>query len=144
MKLERFDEAKSALAEGERSGVSSDKLDALNQRLQRRDAPSDADMSAQDLTLTGNSKAKSGALVRAPSRDQIHHLIEHYHAGRLEEAEALATFLTQQFPRHPFGWKVLGAAFKQTGRVEASLYPCSQLCSYRHGMPKPATVLSSL
>ena len=34
MKLERFDEAKRALVEGEKSGVSSDKLDALNQRLQ--------------------------------------------------------------------------------------------------------------
>ena len=42
-------------------------------------------------------------------------LLEHYQAGRLEEAEALATSLTQQFPKHPFGWKVLGAVLKQIG-----------------------------
>ena len=74
IKLERIDEAKRVVAEGEKSGVSSNKLDVIEQRLKR---------------------CSSGA---TPSQDQLNHLLEHYQAGRLEEAEVLATSLTQQFP----------------------------------------------
>jgi predicted O-linked N-acetylglucosamine transferase (SPINDLY family) len=48
-------------------------------------------------------------------------LLGHYQAGRLEEAEALATLFTRHFPKHPFAWKVLGAVLKQTGKLEESL-----------------------
>ena len=102
IKLERIDEAKRVLAEGEKSGVSSNKLDVIEQRLKR---------------------CSSGA---TPSQDQLNHLLEHYQAGRLEEAEVLATSLTQQFPKHPFGWKVLGVVFKQTGRLRESLAPIQE------------------
>ena len=43
-------------------------------------------------------------------------LLEHYQAGRLGRAEKLALSLTRKFPKHQFGWKVLGAVFGQTGR----------------------------
>ena len=102
IKMERFEDAKRVLAEGERSGVSLDKLDAIKQRLK---------------------VSSSGA---EPPQDQLNCLLEHYQAGRLEEAEALATLLTQQFPKHPFGWKVLGAVFEQTGRVSESLLPMQE------------------
>ena len=102
IKLERIDEAKRVVAEGEKSGVSSNKLDVIEQRLKR---------------------CSSGA---TPSQDQLNHLLEHYQAGRLEEAEVLATSLTQQFPKHPFGWKVLGVVFKQTGRLRESLAPIQE------------------
>ena len=78
IKLERLDEAKRVLVEGEKSGVSSDRLVAIKQRLER-----------------GSSGAE-------PSQDQLNYLLEHYQAGKLEEAEALASSLTQQFPKHPF------------------------------------------
>ena len=97
IKLERFDEAKLVLVEGERAGVSSDKLDVIEQRLKSR---------------------SSGA---APPQDQLNHLLALYQASKLEEAEVLATSLTLQFPRHPFGWRVLGAVLKQTGRLAESL-----------------------
>ena len=56
-----------------------------------------------------------------PSEDQLRRLIEHYKKGRFSEAEKLAISLTQQFPKHQFSWKVLGALFKQTGRLNESL-----------------------
>ena len=56
-----------------------------------------------------------------PSEDQLRRLIEHYKKGRFSEAEKLAISLTQQFPKHQFAWKVLGASFKQTGRLSESL-----------------------
>ena len=122
VKLERFDEAERVLAEGKKSGVSRDKLDALNQRLQIG-ALKRSKMTAKDLSLAEKRKAQGGANVEAPSQAQIHLLAEQYQAGRWGEAEALATTLTQQFPEHSFGWKVLGAVFKQTGRLGASLTP---------------------
>jgi len=136
--VERFDEAKRVLVEGEKSGVSSEKLDALNQRLQGS-VPNDTNKTAKGQTLSEKRKklaekkkskkrkAQGSSSSAEPSQDQINHLLEHYQAGRLEEAEALATSLTQQFPKHPFGWKVLGVVFKQTGRLGSRWHPCSQL-----------------
>jgi Flp pilus assembly protein TadD len=132
--LERFDEAELALVEGEKSGVSSDKLDALHQRLQAS-VPNDTNKTVRGQPLSEKRKKiaekKKGKKRKTrgdpssvePSQDQINHLLEHYQAGRLKEAEALATSLTQQFPKHPFGWKGLGVVLKQTGRIAESLAP---------------------
>ena len=134
IRLERFDEAKRALVDGEKSGVSLDKLDAPNQRL-KENVPNDANKIAKGQTLSEKrkklakkkkskkKKVQAVPLNAAPSQDQINRLKTHYQAGRLEEAEALATSLTQQFPKHPFGWTVLGAVFQQTGRLAESLAP---------------------
>ena len=97
IKVERLEEAKRVLAEGERSGVSLDNLDAIKQRL------------------------KAGTSGAEPAHSQLNNLLEHYQTGKLEEAEELAKILTQQFPKHPFGWKVLGAVYQQTGRLGESL-----------------------
>jgi tetratricopeptide (TPR) repeat protein len=97
IKVERLDEAKRVLAEGERSGVSLDKLDAIKQRL------------------------KGGSSGAEPPQDQLNHLLALYKAGKLETAEEFAKLLTQQFPKHLFGWKVLGAVYQQTGRLGESL-----------------------
>ncbi len=102
IKLERFEEAKRVLVEGEWSGVPLEKLDTIKQRL------------------------KGGSSGAEPPQDQLNCLLGHYQAGRLEEAEELATLLTQQFPKHPFGWKVLGAVFKQTGRLDESFLPMQE------------------
>ncbi len=126
IKLERFEEAKRVLVEGEGSGVSSDKLDGLKQRLQV------AASSAMTNPIKGQTlhekrkklaekkkrRKSQGSPGAVPSHEQLNHLLEHYQAGKLEEAEALAASLTQQFPKHPFGWKVLGAVFMQTGRLD--------------------------
>jgi cytochrome c553 len=53
-------------------------------------------------------KAQGHHQAAAPSQDQINHLLEHYQAGRLEEAEALATSLTQQFPKTPIWMEGIG------------------------------------
>ena len=51
-----------------------------------------------------------------PSQQQLSNLLEHYQAGRLDDAEKLATSISQDFPKHQFAWKVLGAVFSATGR----------------------------
>ena len=134
IKLERFDEAKRVLVEGEKSGVTSEKFQLFHQQI--RTSPSrDKKNTKQGLALSEKRKrlaekkkskkrkAGSSSTKPEPSQDQIDRLLAHYQAGRLEEAEELATLLTQQFPRYPFGWKALGAVFKQMGRVNESLLP---------------------
>ena len=51
----------------------------------------------------------------------IKNLLDHYQNGRYDEAEKLALLFTQEFPKHQFGWKVLGSIFGQTGRKSESL-----------------------
>ncbi|MDA9625216.1 tetratricopeptide repeat protein [Luminiphilus sp.] len=133
IKLERFDEANRVLVEGEKSGAALEQLDALKQR-PKESEPKDTTKTAKGQTLSEKGinlaekkskqrKAQGSLSNAAPSRDQLNHLQGHYQAGRLEEAEALATLLTRQFPKHPFGWKVLGAVLRQTGRLVESLIP---------------------
>ena len=57
----------------------------------------------------------------SPSREQLIILLEHYQNGRFDHAEKLSVSITKEFPKHQFGWKVLGAVLKQTGRVVDSL-----------------------
>ena len=56
-----------------------------------------------------------------PSHSQLNSLLECYEAGQYGDAEKLALSITQQFPEHQFGWKVLGAVLKQTGRISEAL-----------------------
>lgn len=121
MKLERFDEAVRALVEGEKSGVSSDRLDAVKQGLQRS-VPNRRNRTIKN-PLSEVKKTKDDSSSAAPSQEQITRLLEHYQVGRLEQAESLATSFTQQFPKHALGWKVLGAVFQQSDRLNESLAP---------------------
>ena len=137
IRLERFDEANRVLVEGERAGLSSEKLDALKPRLPER-ATDDRQAAAKSRTLpekrkrladrekSKKTKATSSAPRAAPSQDQINGLLAVYQAGRLGQAEAMAKLLSQQFPNHPFGWKVLGAVYKQMGRLKEALLPMQE------------------
>jgi tetratricopeptide (TPR) repeat protein len=138
IKLERFDEAKRVLVEGEKADVSIKKLEFLHQQILKSPPNKNNKHTEQGLTLSEKRKrlarekkrkkrkAQGDSSGAAPSQDQINLLLDYYQAGSLEEAEAVATSLTQQFPKHPFGWKVLGAVFKQTGRLNESLFPMQE------------------
>ena len=131
IKLERFDEAKRVLVEGEKSASSSDKLDAF--KPSPRGTLDDIAKAAKGQTLTGkrkklaeNKKSKKrkpqpASLSAEPSQDLCNHLLNQYQTGRFHEAEALAKSITQEFPQHLFGWKLLGAVFKKMGRLEEAL-----------------------
>ena len=56
-----------------------------------------------------------------PSQLQLSSLLEHYQNGRFVDAEKLAVSIIDTFPKHPFGWKVLGAILKQTDRISEAL-----------------------
>ena len=52
----------------------------------------------------------------APPQNILDLLLAHYQSARYAEAEQLSRSLTQKFPMHQFGWKILGAVFSLTGR----------------------------
>jgi tetratricopeptide (TPR) repeat protein len=89
-------DAKRAIKKATKKGVDAKKLQALR---------------SQSKGVTDN---------KVPSQELLNSLLEHYQNGRLSEAEKLAVSIAQEFPKHQFAWKVLGAIFGQSGRtVEA-------------------------
>ena len=56
-----------------------------------------------------------------PPQEQLDILLKYYQTGRYVDAEKLSLSITQEFPKHQFGWKVLGAALKQMGKINESL-----------------------
>ena len=88
IKITQYDKAKQAIGESKKRGVNSEKLSVLE---------------LQVFKSTNPSKAK------------LDRLLEYYKTGLYGDAEKLAVSLTIEFPRHHFGWKVLGALFKQKG-----------------------------
>jgi len=99
----QFDNAKRALKKGKKKGVAKEKLKTLTRKLAS--------------VKVGN------ILVEAPSQVEIQKLINHYQNGQYGDAETLAISITEQFPEHQFGWKMLGAVLRQTNRISESLVP---------------------
>lgn len=130
----QFDIARQAIADGERSGIASKKLDSLQQQVQPVSSSCDARV-RPDLTKSerrkrtaGKTKSKNRKVrdirsAAGPSRAQINNLLQTYQAGNSAESERLARSLTQEFPNHPFGWQILGAVLRQQGQMGASLLP---------------------
>lgn len=90
IKDKQIETAKSVLEQGKNTGLFGSKFNQLEQQLNTNNV--------------------------GPSNTQINSLLEHYNNGQYEETEKLALAITEQFPAHPFGWKVLGAVFGDIGR----------------------------
>ena len=58
---------------------------------------------------------------KKPSQQQLNSLLELYQTGRYVDAEKLSVSITEEFPKHPFAWKVLAAVLKQMGKINESL-----------------------
>ena len=58
---------------------------------------------------------------KKPSLEQLNNLIKYYQTRRFVDAEKLSLSITQEFPKHPFAWKVLAVVLKLTGRISESL-----------------------
>lgn len=56
-----------------------------------------------------------------PPPRELERLAKLFGQQHLDQAEALSLTLTSQYPRHPFGWKVLGAVYQAQSRLDDSL-----------------------
>ena len=104
IKENQFETAKNVLEKGRNAGLVSDKLDVLEAQ----------------VTQIKQAKGQSADDI-GPSQSSLDNLLNHYQNGRRDEAEKLAVSITQQYPKHQLGWKVLGAIFKQTARISEAL-----------------------
>ena len=64
--------------------------------------------------------------IQEPHQSELVNLLQHYQNKRYEDAEKLALNLTEKFPNHPFGWKVLGALLNQINRLSEGLNACQK------------------
>ena len=85
-------DAKRAIKKAKKKGFDAEKLQALL---------------SQSKGVTDN---------KVPSQELLNSLSEHYQNGRFDDAEKLATSITQEFPKHQFAWKALGAVLGAIGR----------------------------
>jgi tetratricopeptide (TPR) repeat protein len=136
IKEKQFDNAKQVLEQAKKQGVARDKVDAIEAQITTTTQLNEPKLVVQKKSLTLLEKRKKLAEQKkqkkakkqnlkaiSPSDTEIKSLLEHYQNGRYDDAEKLAKSITQEFPKHQFGWKVLGAVLIQTGRIADSLTP---------------------
>jgi len=139
----QFENVKEVLEQARKQGVAGEKGDALGEHLtliteapkstlpeQKKSLP----LLEQRKKLAGQKKKKvkkqnlkkQNLKVISPSDTELKILLEYYQNGLRTDAEELAVSIIEQFPKHQFAWKVLGAVLKQTGRVSESLVASQQ------------------
>ena len=102
IKEKQFDNAKQVHEQAKTQGLGGDSLNAL------------------EAQLTSINKQETVSSLNPP-QEQLSNLLERYQSGRLDEAEKLAVSINQDFPKHQFAWKVLGAVLGATGRTSEAV-----------------------
>ena len=92
-----FDNAKQVLEQAKTQGLGGERLISLEAQLLSK---------TEQPNIAGAS----------PPQELLNSLLGHYQKGRFSDAEKLALQITQDFPKHQFAWKVLGAVLGATGR----------------------------
>ena len=97
IKEKQFDNAKQVLEQAKTQGVDGERLISLEAQLSPK-------------------TEKPNTTTASPPQELLNSLLGHYQNGRLSDAEKLAVSITNEFPNHQVGWKVLGAVLGQTER----------------------------
>ena len=79
-----------------------------------------SDQSNQKQQPPAEGQIRHDLLQRKPAMQQ---LVALFNQCRYAEAEALAQALTERFPDYGLGWKGLGFAYRQQGKIAESLLP---------------------
>jgi len=97
IKEKQFENAKLVIEQAKTQGVAEEKLNNLKTQL------------APKIQAENVNSAK-------PPEELLSSLLGHYQNGRFNDAEKLAVSITNEFPKHQFAWKVLGAVLEATGK----------------------------
>ena len=129
IKDNQLETARLVLEQGKKMGLSGEQVDAFNQPLaSRSEEPEKAKRptftqqrkkfsAKKEKKKTASSPLRSPGQNGGPSQSEVNALLAQYERGQYEVAEKLATSMTQKHPNHQFGWKVLGAVFRASGRT---------------------------
>lgn len=107
----QLEDARQVLVLAKQQGLQGDEVEALTARLTKPVAP---------RLQAGKPVLHKG---KAPGPQETNALVALFNNGQFMEAARLAQRMTVRFPRHEFGWKALGAAFKQLGQNTDALAP---------------------
>jgi tetratricopeptide (TPR) repeat protein/2-polyprenyl-3-methyl-5-hydroxy-6-metoxy-1,4-benzoquinol methylase len=138
MKEKQFDNARGVLEQGRKLGLAGEKVVALEAQLKSILLTVNSESSVKNKNLfnaqprkkvsTKKEKKKNISRnltkvnqLKSPSQIDLNTLLGHFKNEQYDLAQNLATDLTQQYPNHPFGWKVLGALFKHIGKLQDSV-----------------------
>jgi tetratricopeptide (TPR) repeat protein/2-polyprenyl-3-methyl-5-hydroxy-6-metoxy-1,4-benzoquinol methylase len=138
IKEKQFDNARNVLEQGKKRGLAGEKVDVLaaqlttsfltkNLKLPTKNNPLISTQQRKKVSIKKEKKrnllrnSTKSNQIKSPPEIELKKLLEHYERGQYDLTQNLAISLTQQYPNHPFGWKVLGALFKQTGKLQDSV-----------------------
>ena len=69
-----------------------------------------------EAQLSSRSEIKKVS-AENPNQEELNTLLKSYQDERYGDAETLALSITQTFPKHQFGWKVLAAVLRRSGKI---------------------------
>jgi tetratricopeptide (TPR) repeat protein len=138
IKKKQFDNAETVLEQGKKLGLAGEKVDDLEAQLKTIFLAQNSEPSLKNEILTFTQQRKkvsakkekkknlgakknSPNQAKSPFQAQVDLLLDQYQQGRYDLVENLAKTITQKYPNHQLSWKVLGAAFKKTGKLQESL-----------------------
>jgi predicted O-linked N-acetylglucosamine transferase (SPINDLY family) len=117
---ERADEARQVLALGRQHGLAGKEAEDLATRLQEKFP------AAKASTTPSRPGSPAKPLPRKevrPTYEEENRLVALFDQERYSEGIALARTMTERFPQHGFGWKVLGALLRSQGNSIDALHP---------------------
>ncbi|MCX7177195.1 MAG: tetratricopeptide repeat protein [Proteobacteria bacterium] len=147
IQADQTDTARQVLERGRRRGLQGDAFEALAGRLKAGDGAAeqsniDHHIFKNSLPVSqeiprGSSKKRNAKSAKpdklagkpiqnrgkSPNPKEVYILGTMFNERRYTEAASLAQAMTMRFPKDGFGWKVLGAVFKQLGRSSDALTP---------------------
>ncbi|MDB2444727.1 tetratricopeptide repeat protein, partial [Gammaproteobacteria bacterium] len=123
------------LENAKKQGVAREKVEPIEEQLALIVQAPESILSQQKKSLAFSERRKKLAKQKkrkkraieqnvkgvSPPQEQLISLLEHFQNRRFGDAETLSVSITQEFPMHQFGWKVLGSVLQQTGRAIDSL-----------------------
>ena len=107
IKEKKYEAARQVIEQVKSKGMAADKLIIFEKQLLSQNQVSESQLAPQ--------KKKSDTSI-SPKDTEINALLLTYQNKQFNEAEKLAVSLTEEFPKHPFAWKVLGALLGATDR----------------------------
>tara|TARA_Y100001934_G_C12353291_1_gene776611 strand:+ start:1989 stop:2732 length:744 start_codon:yes stop_codon:yes gene_type:complete len=103
IKESHFGNARQVIEQAKKQGVDKDRLNSIEAQL----SPKTQQLNTERVS---------------PPQELLNSLLRHYQNGRFSDAEKLSEEITQDFPKHQFAWKVLGAVLGATGRKSEAVY----------------------
>lgn len=129
------DDAGLVLTHAVEAGLQGNEIELLKTRLatQTSQAEETVGQSAANNPNASQQAAKPAIKPKKngkPSFNEMNALVTAFNQGRLAESEQLANHMTQRYPNHGFGWKVLGTIRQQQGRQDEALFALKKAADY--------------